>query len=425
VWYGRFVYKSTNLRVAITELIIFHLTMQPWHCVLLIILSLSLFYYGAYYQDIREESQAPLTLSYEENFSDSVSEGQDDPQPTPEESKFEKLADSETWAEHRVLLVVESGTPSLTSLHSDALEGTAFLIKLVDLLDQNPTAKEMILSPFQSNAFKQNESQILRALFSTRNAKSRQGGIYLVCRGHSIKSSRLLTNTVIQAYKEAASDENMDQPLISRFQKYKAKIQDLERRKHDLVEQIQQSATNAKGANIEEIALQSELMETSNELGLLNETLSQIDSVHKKDNNPLALLEVERVAKHKTIPELVQMASQLREILTNQGTDPFIRKEVSRNLEATTVKTVKEIATAINEIKSEARQGLERKETLEERLIDLRAMEDGHVRSSPKYALLERLNEEISRQKEIYLSNFEEWTQAKNAFRFEEIEILK
>ena len=166
-------------------------------------------------------------------------------------------------------------------------------------------------------------------------------------------------------------------------------------------------------------------MEISNELGLLNETLSQIDSIHKNDRNPLALLKVERVANHKTIPELVQMAKQLKEILANQSTDPFVRKEVSRNLETTTVKTVQEIADAITRIKSEAREGIERKEVLEERMIDLRAKEDGLVKSNPKYALLERLNEEISRQKEIYLVNYEEWTRAKNNFRFEEIELLK
>ena len=139
----------------------------------------------------------------------------------------------------------------------------------------------------------------------------------------------------------------------------------------------------------------------------------------------LALLKVERVANHKTIPELVQMARQLKEILANQGTDPFVRKEVSRNLETTTVKTVQEIADAITRIKSEAREGIERKEVLEERMIDLRAKEDSLVKSNPKYALLERLNAEISRQKEIYLINYEEWTQAKNTFRFEEIELLK
>ncbi|MBN37369.1 MAG: hypothetical protein CMI29_02780 [Opitutae bacterium] len=399
--------------------------MQPWHCVLLIVLTLSLFFYGVYYQEIKEESQAPLTLSYEDDFSEPDPEVPKGSEVPDKESALEKLAESNNWAEHRVLLVVENGTPNLTSLHSDALESPDFLLQLTALLSQNPTAKEMILSPFQSNAFKQNESQIIRALFSTRKSDRRRDGIYLVCRGHSIKSSRLLTNTVMQAYRLATLEESLERPLIFRFQKYRQKIGVLEQRKLELVEQIQQSASIAKGANIEEIALQSELIETSKELAMLNETLSRIDSIHKKDPSPLALLEVERIAKYQNLPELIAMTSQLRKILGNQDTDSFVRKEVSRNLDSTMSKIVREIAGAITQLKSETKEGLKRKEVLEERMIEMRASEDSYVKSSPKYSLLERLNEEIRSQKEIYQSNFSEWKRAKNTFRFEEIEILK
>ncbi|MEK9633604.1 MAG: hypothetical protein VW622_07175 [Opitutae bacterium] len=388
-------------------------------------ITLSLFFYGAYYQDIQDESQMPLTLSYEENFSEPDPEVREGPESTPGERASETFADSDHWAEHRVLLVVENGTPILTSLHSDALQSPVFLDKLIEFLGENPTAKELILSPFQSNAFKENETQILRPLFSTRPSENRQDGIYLVCRGHSIKSSRLLTNTIMKAYVDAAYDENMEQPLIHRFKKYNEKIKDLEESKQDLLERIHQNAEAATGANVEEIAIQSELMETTNELGVLNKTLSQIDSIHKKDRNPLALLVVERVANHKTIPDLTKMARQLKEILANQETDPFVRKEVSRNLEANANKTIKEIADAIAQIKTDARKGLERKKMLEEKMIDLRAKEDMQVKSDPKYALLDRLNKEIISQKQIYFGNFEQWNRAKKNFRFENIILIK
>ena len=84
-----------------------------------------------------------------------------------------------------------------------------------------------------------------------------------------------------------------------------------------------------------------------------------------------------------------------------------------------------EIAEAITQIKSEAREGIERKEVLEGRIIDLRTKEDDYVKSSPKYARLERLNKEINRQKGIYLRNYEEWNHAKTYFRFEDIELLE
>ena len=118
--------------------------MQPWHCVLLIVLTLSLFFYGVYYQEIKEESQAPLTLSYEDDFSEPDPEVLKGSEIPDKESALEKLAESNNWAEHRVLLVVENGTPNLTSLHSDALESPDFLLQLTALLSQNPTAKEII-----------------------------------------------------------------------------------------------------------------------------------------------------------------------------------------------------------------------------------------------------------------------------------------
>ena len=229
----------------------------------------------------------------------------------------------------------------------------------------------------------------------------------------------------MQAYRIATLEESLERPLIFRFQKYRQKIGELEQRKLELVEQIQQSTSIAKGANIEEIALQSELIETSKELAMLNETLSRIDSIHKKDPSPLALLEVERIAKYQNLPELIAMTGQLRKILGNQDTDSFVRKEVSRNLETTMSKIVREIAGAITQLKSETKEGLKRKEVLEERMIEMRASEDNYAKSSPKYSLLERLNEEIRSQKEIYQSNFAEWKRAKNTFHFEEIEILR
>ena len=59
--------------------------MQPWHCVLLIVITLSLFFYGAYYQDIKDESQMPLTLSYEESLSEPDPGVREEPESTPEE----------------------------------------------------------------------------------------------------------------------------------------------------------------------------------------------------------------------------------------------------------------------------------------------------------------------------------------------------
>ena len=148
--------------------------MHPWQSVLLIILSLSLFYYGMYYEEIKVESLAPLA---DQPPAGAPVGEPSKPPPSPDGPGLETQANlsSDSWAELRTLLLVENGGRHHTSLHSDALLSPFFLEKVMALISKNPTAKKMILSPFQSSAFKQNESQIMRALFSVRDAPDANG----------------------------------------------------------------------------------------------------------------------------------------------------------------------------------------------------------------------------------------------------------
>jgi hypothetical protein len=393
--------------------------MHPWQSVLLIILSLSLFYYGMYYEEIKEESQAPLAL--QPKPSTPVRESADMLPPSPSHTlESDEQISFGNLAEQRTLLLAENGSPRHISLHSDALLSPVFLEKVMVLMSKNPTAKKMILSPFPSSAFKKNESQIVRVLFTTREAPDRSGGLFLVCRGHSIKTSRLFASIVIQAYQKAISEETMDEPLISKFNKHREKMDALDLKINYLVEQIQKSARGGRGANIEEIALQAELAETTNELGSLGETLRQIESIRKNNPSPMAQLAVESIANYKTIPELVRMSAQLGTVLANENPDSFVKKEVSRNLDSTNQQINREITNAIDWIKSVTKEALERKKVLERKLVELRAKENEEIVSNPRYGQLKKLNAELSSLRENYREQFDDWKKAKKGFRFVE-----
>ena len=385
---------------------------------MLILLSLSLFYYGMYYEEVKEESLAPLAP--QPMTSPPVQENTGAPLPSPSYPKIEsdEQISFGNLAEQRTLLLVENGSPNHTALHSDALHSTFFLEKIMVLLNQTPTGKELILSPFPSSAYKENENKIVRGLFSTREAPGRPGGLYLICRGHSIKTTRLFSNIVIRAYEQAISEETMDAPLISTFNKHREKINALEKKISYLVEQIQKSARGGGGTNIEEITLEAELAETTNEIVTLSEALRQIESIRRNNPNPMAQLAVEKVANYKTIPDLVRLSAQLGTILANDDSDPFVKKEVSRNLASTNQKIDREITKAIEWIKSDTTETLERKKALERKIVELRAKEDEEILSNPKYEQLKILNAELSSIRENYRRQFDEWIKAKEAFRF-------
>ena len=150
----------------------------------------------------------------------------------------------------------------------------------------------------------------------------------------------------------------------------------------------------------------------------LSEALRQIESIRRNNPNPMAQLAVEKVANYKTIPDLVRLSAQLGTILANDDSDPFVKKEVSRNLASTNQKIDREITKAIEWIKSDTTETLERKKALERKIVELRAKEDEEILSNPKYEQLKILNAELSSIRENYRRQFDEWKKAKEAFRF-------
>ncbi len=409
--------KWALVTVAFGYFLFLNAFMQPWQCILLIAVSLALFWYGTYYQDILDEGQAPSVRQIDEKSAPDANASASGRSPSLVDWAPQTKAAPETWAVHRVRISFEGNSTRFASLHSEALGSPLFLDKLKDLLDQSPTMKAGILSPFQSSAFKENDSKILRALFTTR---SDEEGVFLVCRGHSMKTSRLLARTVMEAYRRAISEEGMDEPIISRFDKYRKKINTLLGQKEDLVQQIRSQAKVGTGADVEEIALQAELEEIESDLAALDRTLSQIDSVHRLDPNPMKLLEVEGVAGRENIPELTLMVDQLETMLVNESQDPNLQKEVAKHLALTRNRITKAIEKAIVNLKEETKSTLRKKKLTETELVELRANQSLGIRANPKFELLNRLGAEIQSQQEIYRRFFEEWEAAKSKYRFEE-----
>lgn len=133
----------------------------------------------------------------------------------------------------------------------------------------------------------------------------------------------------------------------------------------------------------EEIALQAELDQTNNELSSMVKALRQIDSISKSNPTTMALLEVEKIANYKTIPELVRMSAYLETMLANEDLDSFLKKEFSRNLHSTNQKIDREIKNAIEWINSVAKETLDRKKGLERKLVELRANEENAILTPP------------------------------------------
>jgi hypothetical protein len=139
--------------------------MHQWQSVLLILITLTVFGVGFYYDQIEKDS----ALAYENSLV--VLQGQiagknETNSSTPFLQESAHLEKSNAWAETKIILEVLHKNSNLAHMHKEAIKGDTFIASLLETLDKNPTAKELIFSPFINDFFSEPESAILQSLYS-------------------------------------------------------------------------------------------------------------------------------------------------------------------------------------------------------------------------------------------------------------------
>ena len=121
--------------------------MHQWQSVLLILITLTVFGVGFYYDQIEKDS----ALAYENSLV--VLQGQitgknETNSSTPFLQESAHLEKSNAWAETKIILEILHKNSNLAHMHKEAIKGDTFIASLLETLDKNPTAKELIFSPF-------------------------------------------------------------------------------------------------------------------------------------------------------------------------------------------------------------------------------------------------------------------------------------
>jgi len=136
--------------------------MQAWHCIAIITISVILFIYGTF----RNEIEDHVYEQEVEKIMETVSAA---PEPKniavqAEAEILEKsIVNSPAWAAFGIILKCQS--LEMATLHAQALKGNTFLSFFYEQINSSTTASELIFSPFKSEFFMENEKGILRSLF--------------------------------------------------------------------------------------------------------------------------------------------------------------------------------------------------------------------------------------------------------------------
>jgi len=391
--------------------------MQPWQSVLLIIITLLVFGAGFYYDQIKKDNaigyENSLITSNEQtitsNNTDSI---------LPELQTSENLENSSAWAETSVIIEIPPNNAPLSYLHKEAIKGKIFLSVIVETLNKNPTAKDLIFSPFINEFFSEPESVILQSLYSIAQDTESTNQFLLIVRGHSAKASSLLTKVIIDTYKKELEQETTNNPLVPKLSKQRDKIKILEGNQLHLAKQIQEENENSSSQSVEEIAIRSELIQTTSEINVQVVALEEIEKIHLNRKDPVEYLTIPALASFGNVEEFLSNIDQLKKMLVDRKLESILRKEVTKNINKLEASLSQELASGIDDIKVRSRTALKRKIELQKRLVDLEMKKNDIHSFHPRFQLLKSVKSQLDEKRAIFSAGFKKWQNVKQGVIF-------
>ena len=390
--------------------------MQPWQSVLLIISTLLIFGAGFYYDQIEKNT----AIAYEESIMSAPvqTDAPIDNNSSTKTSKREELQNSSAWAESKFIIEVPIEKSGLLGLHKEAIKGNTFLTSVLNTLHANPTAKEMIFSPFLNDVFIEPEPEIMRSLFSVSQNIETSNQLFVIVRGHSGKASQLLLRVIFENYKREIQKESTDKPLLPELVNQKKEILMLQKNYLQLAEQIHEENQGSSSQSIEEIALKSELMQIKTELNSHVEALTGIEKIYLDKNKYSEFLTIHSLANYGNIQEFIDNIDQLKRMLANQKLEAILIKEVTKNLTKLESSLDQELAMGIEHIKNLSKSALAKKIELQKKIVDLEMKKNDIHSLHPRFKLLKSVKKELDQKNSAFSSDFQKWQLAKQGLSF-------
>ena len=331
--------------------------MQTWHCIALIVLSIAVFFYASFVDDIKNTADSSL-LALSENS-----------QQIPHEDEFQQDQNlSSTWAE--ALLVLESSLKEdfAISFHEESLESKLFLNALLDELEKAPVAHDMILGPFTNEIFSGNKLEILSSLISVQVKSA--NSLHIICKGHSLRAANLLSELIVRNYNRLITSESIDTPLPESLAQKLETLTKYQEQMDDLKVIIQEEMAGSPEESVEVMAIRSEIMQVDQEVAEIKLYLLQIDQIHKDGKNPNEYLHIPPIRDYGQVSQLADILKQLKSMRLDRTLNEFTRNQVEENILINSKKLEKDVISAIAEIKQSVAQLLSKKKSLQQSAFD-------------------------------------------------------
>jgi tetratricopeptide (TPR) repeat protein len=376
---------------------------HPFICIVAISLSLAVFYYLTFRNEINDEFQL-VTKIVERKI------------PTEDEGlTYREKTQNNIWETEKIKINYGKNLGLLQTLNDKIINSKKFTFFLNGFLNRSIQAKNEILSQndFASKEF--NSTNFLSTLFYTKYESENNNTHFVITKGKTKRTAKILQIAILKAI--TSFYENAESSILSipEIKSQKQKIILLETKSNELVSRINKLKEN-NNDNLSSISMSAEIK-------ILEQELEDLQKVYEKINSSNYLkhqegfLDNDFLKSYGKIEEYVSLIQQLTRILKNNPQSSSAEQMRSNKSKLSSL-LVSEYEKAINELA----QDIEiKKNQLED--LKLKNIEDSSVSSTksliiPEVSLFKKVCNSLEKMKVEYYEKLKFWNESKGLITF-------
>ena len=376
---------------------------HPFICIVAISLSLAVFYYLTFRNEINDEFQL-VTKIVEKKI------------PTEDEDlTYREKTQNNIWETEKIKINYGKNLGLLQTLNDKIINSKKFTFFLNEFLNRSIQAKNEIMSQndFASKEF--NSTNFLSTLFYTKYEIENNNTHFVITKGKTKRTAKILQIAILKAI--TSFYENAESSILSipEIKSQKQKITLLENKSNELVSRINK-LKESNNDNLSSISLSSEIKILEQELEELKKVYEEINSSNYLKHQE-GFLDNDFLKSYGKIEEYVSLIQQLTRILKNNPQSSSAEQMRSNKSKLSSL-LVSEYEKAINELAQDIEIKKNQLEDLKLKNIEDSSLSSTKILKIPEVSLFKKVSNSLEKMKVEYYEKLKFWNESKGLITF-------
>lgn len=376
---------------------------HPFICIVAISLSLAVFYYLTFRNEINDEFQLVTKIVEKKDLT--VDEG----------LTYRERTQNNIWETEKIKINYGKNLGLLQTLNDKIINSKKFTFFLNEFLNRSIQAKNEIMSQndFASKEF--NSTNFLSTLFYTKYEIENNNTHFVITKGKTKRTAKILQIAILKAI--TSFYENAESSILSipEIKSQKQKITLLENKSNELVSRINK-LKESNNDNLSSISLSSEIKILEQELEELKKVYEEINSSNYLKHQE-GFLDNDFLKSYGKIEEYVSLIQQLTRILKNNPQSSSAEQMRSNKSKLSSL-LVSEYEKAINELAQDIEIKKNQLEDLKLKNIEDSSLSSTKILKIPEVSLFKKVSNSLEKMKVEYYEKLKFWNESKGLITF-------